>query len=65
MGATADSWPGDPRSLAQAIVELERRPELRQRLGREARREAGLAHSWGAHVDRILERLAGHGENTS
>jgi len=57
--------PGDPGSLAQAIVELERRPELRERLGREARRDAERAHSWAAHVDRILERLASGGENAS
>jgi len=50
--------PGDPGSLAEAIVRLASDPPLRARLG-----EAGLVaarerHSWDAHVARILARLS-------
>jgi len=50
--------PGDADALARALVHLAYEPKLRQTLGRAARSDALNAHSWEAHVGRILERLA-------
>jgi glycosyltransferase involved in cell wall biosynthesis len=50
--------PGDPDALARAIVHLVYEPRLRLALGRAARSDAVRAHSWNAHVGRILGRLA-------
>jgi glycosyltransferase involved in cell wall biosynthesis len=50
--------PGDADALALAITTLAGRPELRAALGRAGRRSVQNDHTWTAHVDRILERLA-------
>lgn len=47
--------PGDPRSLADRIVELARSPELRKRLGEAARRDAIEHHSWSARARALIE----------
>ena len=50
--------PGDAGALARAITTLAGRPELRAALGRAGRECVLRDHTWTAHVDRILERLA-------
>jgi len=50
--------PGDADALARAITTLAGRPELRAALGRAGRECVLRDHTWTAHVDRILERLA-------
>jgi hypothetical protein len=49
--------PGDPTTLAEALLELERDPGLRARLG-QAARAAVREHTWEAVARRILH-LAG------
>jgi len=51
--------PGDPGALADALVRLADEPALRRRLGDAGRDDACRRFSWTAHVERILERLAG------
>jgi glycosyltransferase involved in cell wall biosynthesis len=46
--------PGDPTSLAAALLRLYRAPELRARLGRAARATVLRGHTWDAVVRRIL-----------
>ena len=46
--------PGDPPSLAAALLQLDRAPELRARLGRAARATVLRYHTWDAVVRRIL-----------
>ena len=46
--------PGDPPSLAVALLQLDRAPELRARLGRAARATVLRYHTWDAVVRRIL-----------
>ena len=50
--------PGDVGALADAIARLSRDAVLRERLGRGGSRLVRSEHSWTAHVDRILARLA-------
>lgn len=50
--------PGDVDSLAEGLVRLAGDPGLRERLAAEGRKDAVERHSWTAHVERILERLA-------
>jgi glycosyltransferase involved in cell wall biosynthesis len=49
--------PGDEAALARAIVNLVQGPELRARLGRQARRDAVEHYTWRRHVDAITARL--------
>lgn len=49
--------PGDSRSLAEGLVMLAQRPDLRMALGATARAEALRAYTWRRHVAAILERL--------
>jgi glycosyltransferase involved in cell wall biosynthesis len=50
--------PGDVDALVRALVHLAYEPRLRTALGRAARADVLREHTWHAHVDRILERLA-------
>jgi glycosyltransferase involved in cell wall biosynthesis len=50
--------PGDVDALVRALVHLAYEPKLRDALGRAARADVLREHTWHAHVDRILERLA-------
>jgi L-malate glycosyltransferase len=47
--------PGDPQTLAGAILDLYRRPELRNRLGAAARRTVAREHSQAAMLQRLEE----------
>lgn len=47
--------PGDPYALAEALDSLRRDLELRERLGRTARRDVLRDHTWDAVAARILE----------
>jgi glycosyltransferase involved in cell wall biosynthesis len=49
--------PGDFRALADGLVMLARRPELRGALGANARAEALSTYTWERHVAAILDRL--------
>jgi glycosyltransferase involved in cell wall biosynthesis len=49
--------PSDERALAAAIAKLARDPEMRRRLGQQARRDAVERHTWRQHADRIVARL--------
>lgn len=50
--------PGDPGSLARALDQLQRDPELRRRLGAAARADALREHTWSRVAARVLH-LAG------
>jgi glycosyltransferase involved in cell wall biosynthesis len=52
--------PGDAAALADALARLHDDPGLRARLGRRARADVLLEHTWGATVRRVLA-LAGAG----
>jgi glycosyltransferase involved in cell wall biosynthesis len=47
--------PGDARELGEAILRLVNAPELRERLGAAARREAVARHTWAHNAQRVLE----------
>lgn len=47
--------PGDARSLSEAILRLADEPELRERLGAAARREAIARHTWTHNARRVLD----------
>ena len=47
--------PGDARQLSAAILRLINSPEMRERLGRAARREAVARHTWAHNARRVLE----------
>jgi glycosyltransferase involved in cell wall biosynthesis len=49
---------GDPRALCEALGRLRRDPNLRERLGQEARAQARKVHTWEAAARRLLH-LAG------
>lgn len=49
--------PGDSGAVAEGILRLVEDPDLRARLGSNARRAAETRHSWRAHTRRILEAL--------
>ncbi|MGB7922304.1 MAG: glycosyltransferase family 4 protein [Pyrinomonadaceae bacterium] len=46
--------PGDSRALSEAIMRLSESPELRERLGAAARREAVSRHTWRHNAERVL-----------
>jgi glycosyltransferase involved in cell wall biosynthesis len=46
--------PGDESALADCLCWLAADPELRRRLGREARRRAVTRHSWDSVAARVL-----------
>jgi starch synthase len=50
--------PGEPASLAAALARLAEYPELRQRLGNEARADAVERFSWNGVLSRITTALA-------
>ncbi|HKQ52365.1 MAG TPA: glycosyltransferase, partial [Pyrinomonadaceae bacterium] len=47
--------PGDARQLSEAILRLVDAPELRERLGAAARREAVARHTWAHNARRVLD----------
>lgn len=47
--------PGDVRQLSEAILRLTDSPDLRQRLGGAARREAIARHTWTHNAARVLD----------
>jgi glycosyltransferase involved in cell wall biosynthesis len=47
--------PGDARALCEAILRLARTPELRARLGAQARSAAIARHTWTHNAERVLE----------
>lgn len=47
--------PDDPEALARAVVRLALDPELRERLGRNARRAAVERHTWRRNAARVVE----------
>ncbi len=47
--------PGNARELADAILQLSRSPELRQRLGAAAREAAIGRHTWKRNAERVLD----------
>ena len=47
--------PGDARALSEAILRLADEPELRERLGAAARREAIARHTWAHNARRVLD----------
>lgn len=49
--------PADPDSLMAGIKTLIEDPELRDRLGRQARQEAVSNHTWKEHTRKIIEKL--------
>jgi glycosyltransferase involved in cell wall biosynthesis len=51
--------PGDASALAGSLKQLRDDPELRAKLGAEARRTARQNWSWDTELNRVLERLAG------
>jgi glycosyltransferase involved in cell wall biosynthesis len=50
---------GDARALADAIARLSASPELRSRLGAQARRGVAARQSWDDYGDRVLAHIAG------
>src|SRR2546422_7973887 len=48
--------PGNPAELASAIELLAQDPDLRRRLGRNARAAALARHTWRQNVERVLSR---------
>lgn len=51
--------PGDVEALVEALLQLQRNPALRQRLGRQAQQQIASHHTWSQVVDRILNAAAG------
>ncbi|WP_289301763.1 glycosyltransferase family 4 protein [Sporofaciens musculi] len=49
--------PGDIDEMEETIVSLIEDDNLRMRLGKQARDDAGRYHTWDIHVDRIIVRL--------
>ena len=49
--------PGDPAALADALLRLGQDPNLRERLGLEARNDAVQRFSWSGVLSRITEAL--------
>ena len=49
--------PGDPESLAQALLRMARDARLREDLGRAAREEVRRRYSWKEHTRRIADKL--------
>ena len=49
--------PGDPASLAQALLQMARDTRLREDLGRAAREEVLRRYSWKEHTRRIADKL--------
>ncbi|HYG81691.1 MAG TPA: glycosyltransferase family 4 protein, partial [Pyrinomonadaceae bacterium] len=47
--------PGDARQLSEAILRLVNAPDLRERLGAAARREAVARHTWAHNAQRVLD----------
>ncbi|HWT02300.1 MAG TPA: glycosyltransferase family 4 protein [Pyrinomonadaceae bacterium] len=47
--------PGDARQLSEAILRLADSPDLRERLGAAARREAVARHTWAYNARRVLD----------
>lgn len=47
--------PGDVEELSRAITRLAREPEMRARLGRQAREEAIRHHTWAHNAARVLQ----------
>lgn len=47
--------PGNVRELSDAVMRLTDSPELRERLGAAARREAIAKHTWGHNARRVLD----------
>lgn len=54
--------PGDAKKLAEAILSLAEDPNLRKRLGNQARRVAMNKYSWDSHVRSILDYVIGNQE---
>lgn len=49
--------PGDTNSLMMGLKTLVDNPELRERLGKTARKEAIAEHTWKEHTRKIIEKL--------
>ena len=49
--------PGDTNSLMMGLKTLVDNPELRERLGKTARKEAIAKHTWKEHTRKIIEKL--------
>jgi len=47
--------PGNVRELSEAIMRLANSPNLRERLGAAARREAIAHHTWKHNAQRVLD----------
>ena len=50
--------PGSVRKLVEHVEELRRRPQLRERLGRDARRLASKRFTWDRNAARVLAMIA-------
>ncbi|HKR01173.1 MAG TPA: glycosyltransferase family 4 protein [Pyrinomonadaceae bacterium] len=57
--------PGDAQELSRAILRLVESPDLRERLGRAARREAIARHTWTHNAQRVLDAYHAWGKTTT